>query len=341
LMNTPSFNSRVTAQRVFQALLRSAPNLPVAELHRRVTAGEFDTGRHLKNYPTEKLEGKRIAILGFGNVGREVAKMAKAFSMDVVIYARADAEAWCQSEGYRYAPTPAEAARDAHFLTIHTGLGTEANGRFANEGLVDFAVLSQLNEGAVVINYDRGELIDAPSLGNALADGRVRFVCVDADIFVDPEGNSSGPMAPYLRLSREFHNAFELLPHAAADTDHVSRVEGAKQAVEQIIRSIRYKELVNVKGEVPDGYARVGVCTVRGVGNIGVDRLQSAASDRQQVMELRSLSEKLAAFWKAVSTTDSPERRAELIRNYGSRLVGDSNRYASTMEALGLRGPLF
>jgi hypothetical protein len=85
---------------------------------------------------------------------------------------------------------------------------------------------------------------------------------------------------------------------------------------------------------------RVGAYAARGLGNVSADRLQGAAADREQVVELRALSETLAAFWKAMSTVDSPERQAELIRQYGELVVRDSNRYASAMEALGLKGPL-
>jgi lactate dehydrogenase-like 2-hydroxyacid dehydrogenase len=81
LMNTPSFNSRATAQMGFKALLKVLPDLPVDEMHRLTAAGQFDTGRDLKNFPTEKIEGKRIGIIGYGNIGREMAKLAQAFGM--------------------------------------------------------------------------------------------------------------------------------------------------------------------------------------------------------------------------------------------------------------------
>ncbi len=339
LMNTPSFNSRATAQMAFKALLRAAPDLPIAELHRKVVAGDFDTGRNLAEYPTEKLEGKRIAILGFGNIGREMAKIAKVFGMQVVIHARARYEEWCESEGYTYAATAADAARGADFISIHTGLGAPVDGRYANQGLVGRPILDALNDGAVVVNYDRGEVIDAAALRDALASGKVRCVCVDADIFVDAKGAVSGPMAPYVELAKQFPQAFELLPHAAADTEHLSRVEGARQAVDQIIRAIRYKEVVNLKGDLPSGYVDVGARTVSGVGKVTADRLRAVASDKAQAARLRALSERLAAFWSAVCTTETPERRAELIERHGARLILESNRYLSSIEDLGLAGP--
>jgi len=340
LMNTPSFNSRVTAQRVVQALLRAAPDVPVAELHARVVAGDFDTGRDLKNYPTEKLEGKRLAVLGFGNIGREVAKIGQALGLDVVVFARPRYQQWCESEGFRYAATAVEAARGADFLSIHTGLGAAENGRYANQGLVGREVLSQLKKGAVIVNYDRGEVIDTSALRDALAEGRVRRVGVDADVFNDGSGKLSGPMVPYIGLSKEFPGALELLPHVAADTDHLSRVEGAKQAVDQIIRAIRYREVINLKGDLPEGYSNLGAHTVSGVGSVSADRLRTVAMDHTQAARLRGLSERLVAFWKAVDATEDADRRAELIEKYGAAVVLDSNGYAAMMEELGLRGPM-
>ena len=54
LMNTPSFNSRATAQMAFKALLKVMPDLAVGELHTRTAAGQFDTGRDLKDFPDRK-----------------------------------------------------------------------------------------------------------------------------------------------------------------------------------------------------------------------------------------------------------------------------------------------
>ncbi len=198
LMNTPSFNSRATAQSAMKALLSVLPDLDVSEMHRRVVDGSFDTGKHLRDFPTEKLEGKRLAVIGFGNIGREVAKLGRAFGMNVTIYARARHQKWIESEGFTYASTPQEAAAGADVISPHTGLGAKgAGGRFANEGLVDGSVLSAMNDGAVLVNYDRGEVVDASALAQALRSGKVRFAAIDADLFVAEDGSLSGPMVPY------------------------------------------------------------------------------------------------------------------------------------------------
>ena len=65
----------------------------------------------------------------------------------------------------------------------------------------------------------------------------------------------------------------ELLPHAAADTENISRFEGAKQAVDQIFSALRLRKVINLKGDLPEGYTDEGATTVLGVGIVTPNRL--------------------------------------------------------------------
>jgi lactate dehydrogenase-like 2-hydroxyacid dehydrogenase len=342
LMNTPSFNSRATAQMAIKALLKVMPNLPVDELHKRVVAGEFDTGKNLREFPTEKLEGKKLGVLGYGNIGREVARIAQAFGMRVAIHARPRHKEWIESEGFEFAAMAEDAARGADVLSPHTGLGplNAATGKYTNAGVVSAQVLSQLNNGAVLVNYDRGELVDAAALDAAMSSGKVRYAAIDADIFKDAKtGQLTGPMVPYLALAKKYPGRLELLPHAAADTEHVSRVEGAKQAVDQIFDCIQYKKVSNLKGELPEGYVNAGASTVPCVGKVTADDLSRAVSDDVSLVRVRESAEKMAAIWGALAATADPARRKELIERHGPDLVKCSNIYATLMMKLGLQGP--
>jgi lactate dehydrogenase-like 2-hydroxyacid dehydrogenase len=261
LMNTPGFNSLATAQMVFKALLRFAPDLDFDALHARVVAGDFDTGRNLRDYPTAKLEGRRFAIIGYGNIGKAVARLAQAFGMDVVVYARAHHRAMILQDGFTYAASVGEAAQGANVISVHVGLGAldAATGRYANAGLMNDKVLAALNPGAILINFDRGEVVDAQHLAQAMRRGQVAAAAIDADIFRDETtGKLSGPMVPYLPLANEFAGRILLLPHVAADTDHPSRVAGAKQAVDQIFDCILNHRVTNLKGDLPAGYVNAG-----------------------------------------------------------------------------------
>ena len=341
LMNTPSFNSRATAQMGFKALLKVLPDLPVDEMHKLTAEGQFDTGRDLVRFPTEKIEGKRIGIIGYGNIGREMAKLAQAFGMVVAVHARPRHKEWIESEGFIFAATPEEAAKGSDVISVHTGLGplNAATGKFANANVVNTSVLSQLNEDAIVLNYDRGECVDAIALDQAMTSGRVRYAAIDADLFVDQaNGTASGPMAPYLPLAKKYPGRLELLPHAAADTEHVSRVEGAKQAVDQIIGAIRYREVVNLKGDLPDGYALAGSRTVPGVGKCNAQTIAQAV-ETGDAAQARKEAEEMAAIWAALAGATTEEARQLLIARYGARLVKSFNTYATRMRRLGLEGP--
>ena len=339
LMNTPGINSRATAQMAMKAILKVLPDLPVDRLHERVARGDFDTGRELRDFPTEKLEGKTLAVIGYGNIGREVAKLARAFGMRVVIRARPRHRDWVEAEGFAFAPDLIDAADGADVLSVHVGLGKQdaQSGRYANAGLIGKDVLSHMNKGAVLVNYDRGELIDVVALGDALETGQVRHAAIDADLFRDAStGRLSGPMLPYLDLVARHGARLELLPHAAADTDHPSRVAGAKQAVDQLFDVICRKSVTNAKGTVPPGYLSLGATTPPGVGPVTADHLLKLTSS--ECSELADVCDRQSRLWKALSDT-SPAERGRIVAEQGEDLVRLINRFCLLAEKLNLRGP--
>lgn len=341
LMNTPGINSRATAQMALKAMLKVTPDLPVDLLHQRVAAGDFDTGRDLKSYPTAKLEGQRMAVLGYGNIGREVARLARAFGMKVVIHARPHHRQWIEAEGFGYAQTPVEAANGADVLSVHVGLGRldEATRRYANADLVGEAVLSAMNRGAIIVNYDRGEVVDVGALDRALASGQVRHAAIDADLFKSASsGTLSGPMQPYLKLAERHPGKLELLPHAAADTDHPSRVAGACQAVDQIIDVIRHRRVVNLKGDLPDGYVDGGAKVPRGIGRVTTATLAAAAAN-PAFAELHDLSREIADMLEAIVEAVEEGMTHQPAKGDVASLTHLLLRQRRLIEALGLDGP--
>lgn len=341
LMNTPGINSRATAQMVMKALLKVTPDLPVDVLHERVANGDFDTGRDLKSYPTAKLEGRRMAVIGYGNIGREVARLARAFGMQVAIHARPKHRQWIEAEGFDYASYPAEAASGADALSVHVGLGRldPVTRAYANAGIVGDAVLSAMNRGAVVVNYDRGEVVDAGALDRALASGQLRHAAIDADLFKDAQsGALSGPMLPYLTLAARHPGKLELLPHAAADTDHPSRVAGACQAVDQIIDVIRHRRVRNLKGDLPEGYVDAGAKVPHGIGRVTTATLAAAVAD-PRFSELHGVSREifdtLEAIVEAVDEGMTHQPAAADVVALTHLLL----RQRRLLEALGLDGP--
>ncbi|MBU4529368.1 MAG: hypothetical protein KUA37_11890 [Desulfomicrobium sp.] len=342
LMNTPGINSRATAQMVMKAILRFLPDLPFDLLHECSVSGRFDTGRDLKDFPTGKLEGRRIAVLGYGNIGREVARLADAFRMRPVIYARERHRRWIEAEGFRYAATPVEASAGADIVSVHLGLGAAdaTTGRFANAGLVGDAIFDAVSPGATLVNFDRGELVDAAALDTAMGDGRIRFAAIDADIFRDAAtGAVSGPLAPYLPLVERHAGRLLVLPHAVADTDHPSRVAGAKQAVDQILEAIRFGRVGNLKGDLPDGYTAVPGRAIHGIGGVSAGTLAGVAEDADVVKQFADMAGRLHDFWTRLAAAADAEERQALCAAMGDGVMLDVNRQAALIGALGLHGP--
>jgi len=108
-----------------------------------------------------------------------------------------------------------------------------------------------MNPGAIVVNYDRGEFVCADALDETLNPGQVSSAAIDADLLKDADtGALSGSMLPYLKIYPKHIEKMELLPLAAADTQHVSIVDASKQAVDQVSDVIQYKTV----GDLPAGY---------------------------------------------------------------------------------------
>lgn len=341
LMNTPGFNSRATAQMVFKALLGAVPDLPLAHLHDRVMAGDFDTGRHLRDYPTAGLAGRKLAVLGYGNIGREVARLGRAFDMQVCVYARERHQPWIEAEGFGYASSRQAAAEGADVLSIHVGLGPldRNTGRPANVGLVGDDILRVLRPGAVVVNFDRGEVVDVAALSRALESGRIGKVFVDADLFVDEvSGAISGPLAPYRELGADHGDRVLLLPHAAADTDHPSRVAGACQAVDQIRDAIRHRRITNLKGVLPAGYVDAGSFSPAGIGNVSERSLLSALGNPERLAELSTLSTEIGAFVSALQAAADAEAQHKVVSDGGARFLLSANRQCALLRKFGLTG---
>ena len=260
LMNTPGINSRATAQMAIRALLRFTPDLPFDTLHHLVMAGSFDTGRDLRSFPTEKADGKRLTVFGYGNIGREVARLGKAFGMSVTVYAREHHRDKIEAEGFHFSGDAAAAASGANAISVHVGLGSfdPQLKQYGNAGFIGDEILSAMADGGVLINFDRGEVVDVAALDRAMARGKIASAAIDADIFRSDDGVQSGPLVPFIPLARKYSGRLLLLPHVAADTDHPSRVAGAKQAVDQIVTALRERRASNLRGDLPEDFSPCG-----------------------------------------------------------------------------------
>jgi glycerate dehydrogenase len=124
----------------------------------------------LLDYPIRELTGRKLGIVGFGELGRGVARVAPAFGLEVLVSERPGGPLAPASEGR----VPFEQVLvEADILSLHCPL-TEST-----RGLIDAAALARMNPDALLINTARGALVDSAALAEALRSGRIAGAGID------------------------------------------------------------------------------------------------------------------------------------------------------------------
>lgn len=120
-----------------------------------------------------ELAGKRLALLGLGRIGKEVARRAAAFDMQLVGHDPQWDEAFARGLGIARSPSAEDAVRDADVISLHMNLGDE------NRRWLDRARIATLRRGALVINTARGGLVDEAAVAEACRAGELGGYATD------------------------------------------------------------------------------------------------------------------------------------------------------------------
>jgi phosphoglycerate dehydrogenase-like enzyme len=177
-----------------------------------------------------QLRGKRIGLVGFGAIGREVATILTGFQVELVYFdpmpAAPELEARLQ---VRRLPLD-ELIDTSDIVSLHLPLTPET------AGLIDTVRIRRMKRGAVLINAARGGLVDEGALAAALADGHLACAGLDAFSREPPTGN---PL-----LASE---ATVVTPHMAGATiDNFGAI---------IERAVANAQTYLATGRLPDGDA--------------------------------------------------------------------------------------
>ncbi|HLT00606.1 MAG TPA: hydroxyacid dehydrogenase, partial [Geminicoccaceae bacterium] len=120
------------------------------------------------------LLGRRVLIMGFGRIGREVAKRCAAFGMAVMIYDPYVQANVIEAAGpWRSVPDFRAVLSETDVLTVHMPLGADSR------GLIGRAELEALPAHAFVINAARGGIVDERALYDALTSGQIAGAALD------------------------------------------------------------------------------------------------------------------------------------------------------------------
>ncbi|MBK0381100.1 D-2-hydroxyacid dehydrogenase [Mucilaginibacter segetis] len=217
--NTPASSSLSVAELVFAHLFTGIRFLQDSNRKMPVEGATNFNGLKKAYAKGVELRGKTIGILGFGRIGREVAKIAIGIGMDVLAYDLFpfNPEVEVVLGGGFVAKvtvksaTKEEIIQQADFITLHTP--------FVDKPLIGAEEFEQMKKGAGVVNCSRGGLIDESALLDALNSGKLSFAALDV------YANEPTPSQEVLS-----HPKISLTPHIGAATNEAQERIGVELA---------------------------------------------------------------------------------------------------------------
>ncbi|MEN8264894.1 MAG: phosphoglycerate dehydrogenase [Nitrospirota bacterium] len=194
VMNTPGGNTITTAEHTVALMLSMARRIPQA------TASLKQSKWEKKKFMGVELYGKTLGIIGLGNIGKHVAKMAQGMGMEVVAYDPYLSEEKANELGVTGVMLN-ELFKKSDFITNHVPLTDET------KNLIGAKNIAKMKKGVRIINAARGGVVDEEALYKALKSGKVASAALDVFAKEPPE------KSPLLELDN-----FICTPHLGAST---------------------------------------------------------------------------------------------------------------------------
>ena len=219
--NVVDYCTAMVAQHTFALALALSEKLPHYDNY--VKSGEYSAQDRFSNFdiPFLELEGKTWGIVGMGNIGRRVAKIAEAFGCKVIFYS-VTGKSTCKD----YPQVDFDTLlTESDFLSLHCPLSD------LTRNLIDAKALKKMKKTAVLINVARGKVVDNTALYEALVNEEIGAAGLDV---VENE-----PLEPANPLSRlKDSNKLIITPHLAwASVEARTRcVSGAYENIAAFLR---------------------------------------------------------------------------------------------------------
>ncbi len=177
--NIPSYSTSAVAQLVFALILEHTN--AVAIHSNSVHSGEWAASKDFCYWktPLTELDGKTLGIIGFGKIGKAVAKIAAAFGMKVIASTNHPAPfekvEFCGRD---------ELLSKSDFVSIHCPLTP------LTEGMVNADFLSKMKTSAFLVNTSRGQVVDENALADALKSGVIAGAGLDVMTVEPPKSDN-------------------------------------------------------------------------------------------------------------------------------------------------------
>lgn len=206
VVNAPASNSVAVAELTIGLLLAIARQIPQAAVS--LAAGRWERGKFMGT----EVRGKTLGLLGFGRIGAEVARRARALEMTILAYDPFISQERATQLGVR-AVSLDELLRDSDVISLHVPLID------STRNLINTQRLQQMRRGAWLINCARGGLVDEDALFGALESGQIGAAAVDVWAKEPPVNN--GLIG---------HPRMIALPHLGASTEEAQALTAADVA---------------------------------------------------------------------------------------------------------------
>ena len=169
--NIPAYGTEAVGQYAIALLLEICNQ--VGHHSRAVHEGRWESCRDFCfwDYPLIELAGKTMGIVGFGRIGRTVARIAQALGMNILACANHPNPAY-ENESCRYASLE-EVLAQSDVISLHCPLTKET------EGLINRDTIGKMKDGVILLNNSRGPLVVEEDLAEALKTGKVYAAGVD------------------------------------------------------------------------------------------------------------------------------------------------------------------
>ena len=179
--NVPTYGTMAVAQHTM-ALLLEITNL-VGHHNDRVHAGRWAEGPDwcFWDSPLMELDGKTLGVIGFGKIGQQTAKMAKAFGMNILATGSRPTE---EGRAIGEYVEMDELLAKSDVITLHCPLFPNTKGIICKENI------DKMKDGVIILNSSRGPLVVEQDLADALRSGKVKAAAVDV-VSAEPMTNDN------------------------------------------------------------------------------------------------------------------------------------------------------
>lgn len=182
--NVPLYCAETVAQMTFALLLELCNHVSRHSL--MVHEGKWNESISAGLREWFELRGKNLGIIGYGNIGRKVADIGRAFGMNILVHSRSHKEL---PAGDRFVSLE-ELAAQSDVISVHCPLTDETR------GLIDKNTLSLMKKSTLIVNTSRGAVINEKDLADALNNGAIAGAGLDVMSAEPPKADDPLLSAP-------------------------------------------------------------------------------------------------------------------------------------------------